>query len=53
MTIPTTRKILSVSIRQDLYGALVSHCAKEDIPLSVFVRDAIKAQLLEDHEKQE
>jgi predicted DNA-binding protein len=42
---PSTRRVVSVTMRQDLYEQLRQHCQRTDQPVTVFVREAIKKAL--------
>jgi hypothetical protein len=39
------RYVLSVSMRPDLYTQVRAECSRRDVPLSVWVRDAIRAHI--------
>lgn len=39
------RRVISATMHPDLYDRLYSHCRELDIPVTVFMRDAIKAAL--------
>jgi hypothetical protein len=40
------RRVISATMHPDLYDQLCAHCTGLDIPITVFVREAIKAALL-------
>jgi hypothetical protein len=42
---PNGRQVISVTMQADLHSKLYEHCKKIDIPVSVFVREAIKNHL--------
>jgi predicted DNA-binding protein len=44
------RRVVSVTMRDDLYQRLRSRCAALDKPVTVFIRDAIKQALWNDME---
>lgn len=39
------RQVISATMQPELYDRLYAHCKKRDIPITVFVREAIKASL--------
>ena len=39
------RRVISATMHPDLYNRLYAHCKELDIPVTVFMRDAIKAAL--------
>ena len=40
------RRVISATMHPDLYDQLYAHCTGLDIPITVFVREAIKEALL-------
>lgn len=39
------RRVISATMQPELYDRLYAHCKEMDIPVTVFMRDAIKAAL--------
>ena len=39
------RRVLSATMQPDLYDRVYAHCKKMDIPITVFVREALKQAL--------
>lgn len=39
------RRVISATMQPELYDRLYAHCKKHDIPITVFVRDAISKAL--------
>ena len=39
------RRVISATMQPDLYERLYAHCRQLDIPITVFMREAIKAAL--------
>jgi predicted DNA-binding protein len=39
------RRVISATMQPELYEQLYAHCRKLDTPITVFVREAIKAAL--------
>ena len=39
------RRVISATMQPELYDRLYAHCRKLDIPITVFMRNAIKAAL--------
>lgn len=44
------RRVISVTMHPDIYNRLYAHCKKLDIPVTVFMRNAIKQSLPPDDE---
>ncbi len=42
---PDGRRVLSATMQPELYERLVAHCHKVDLPITVFVRHAIRDAL--------
>lgn len=42
------RRVVSVLMRPPLYDALVRHCREQDVPVSVWCRELIRRELVED-----
>jgi predicted DNA-binding protein len=42
---PSTRRVVSITMQQELYEQLRQHCQQIDQPVTVFVREAIKKAL--------
>lgn len=41
------RRIVSLTMKQDLYEQLIERCEQIDIPVTVFVRELIKRELVD------
>ena len=39
------RRVISATMQPELYERLYAHCKERDIPITVFVRNAIEAAL--------
>ena len=39
------RRVISATMQPELYDRLCAHCKELDIPITVFMREAIKAAL--------
>jgi len=39
------RRVISATMHPDLYNRLYAHCKQLDVPVTVFMRDAINAAL--------
>lgn len=44
-TATTARKVLSISMKRELFDEIAAHCESKDIPVSVFMREAAKYQI--------
>lgn len=47
------RRVISATMQPELYERLYAHCRKHDTPITVFVREAIKAALPAEPEAQQ
>ena len=46
------RRVISATMQPELYDRMVEHCQRVDLPITVFVRHAIRDALLAVEEKE-
>jgi hypothetical protein len=46
------RRVISATMQPELYDQLYAHCRQLDLPITVFVREAIKAALPPDPDEE-